>query len=171
MSDFAEEQERQAQLVSQTLQEALTSLISESFGSWEEIHKQIILPAIQLSMKLRLSTSDYILTSRRFVKDSGPGSSVYVYEIKDSSMIDVTTQKVIRPDSNLKIAEDGRIGQEMLVLTPALLREQGDGKRRILVCKPTVLVKLDEPMGKRSRGIKALGSWTPSWLSGDDQAD
>ena len=171
MENFAEEQQRQAQLVSQTLQEALASLVSESFGSWEEIHKQIVLPAIQLSTKLRLSTSDYLLTSRRFVKDSGPGSSVFVYEVKDSSMIDITTQKMIRPDSNLKIAEDGRIGQEMLVLAPAVLREQKGGKSRILVSKPTVLVKLDEPMGKRSRGIRALGAWTPSWFGGDEPAE
>lgn len=171
MESFAEEQERQAQLVSQTLQEALTSLVSESFGSWQEIHKQIILPAIELSTKMRLSTSDYVLTSRRFVKDSGPGSSVFIYEVKDSSMIDITTQKIIRPDSNLKIAEDGRIGQEMLVLTPALLRDQKEGKNRVLVCKPTVLVKLDEPMGKRSRGIRALGAWTPSWFGGDEPVE
>ena len=168
MEKFAEEQKRQAQLVSQTLHEALASLVSESFGSWQELHEQIVSPAIQLSTKLRLSTSDYVLTSRRCVKDSGPGSSVFVYEVKDSSMIEITTQKIIRPDSNLKIAEDGRIGQEMLMLTPALLRDQKDGKSRVLVCKPTVLVKLDEPMGKRSRGIKALGAWTPSWFGGDE---
>ena len=171
MENFVEEQERRAQLVSQTLHEALASLVSESFGSWQEIHKQIVLPAIQLSTKLRLSTSDYVLTSRRFVKDSGPGSSVFIYEVKDCSMIDITTQKIIRPDSNLKIAEDGRIGQEMLVLTPALLRDQKDGKSRVLVCKSTVLVKLDEPMGKRSRGIRALGAWTPGWFGGEEPAE
>ena len=81
-----------------------------------------------------------------------------MHEIEDSSMIDIATQKIIRPDSNLRVADDGRIGQEMLVLTPALLRDQKDGKSRILICKPTILVKLDEPMGKRSRGVRALAS-------------
>ena len=171
MEGFTKEQERQAQLVSQTLQEALASLVPDSFGSWEDIHKQIVQPAVQLSTKLRLSTSDYHFASRRFAKESGPGSSVFVYEVKDSSMIDITTQKIIRPDSNLKTAEDGHIGQEMLVLTPALLRDQKDGKSRLLICKPTVLVKLDQPMGKRSRVNRALGSWTLSLLGGDIATD
>ena len=83
-------------------------------------------------------------------------------------MIDLTTAKVIRPDSVLKIAEDGRIGEEMLVVSPALVRDQKDGPAKVMVCKPTVLVRLDEPMGRRSRGIRALGAWTPSWLGGDD---
>lgn len=85
-------------------------------------------------------------------------------------MIDIMTHKVIRPDSVLKVAEDGKIGEEMLIVSPALLRVQKDGKGKVLICKPTILVKLDEPMGKRSRGIKALGSWTPSWFGGDEAA-
>lgn len=171
VENFAEEQQRQAELVSQTLHEALSALMTESLGSWREIYQQIILPAIQLSVKMRLSTTDYRLASRRFAKESGQGSKIFVYEVKDSSMIDITTQKIIRPDSNLKVADDGRIGQEMLVITPALLRDQKDGRSRILICKPTVLVKLDEPMGKRSRGMRALGAWTPSWFGSDDAAD
>lgn len=84
-------------------------------------------------------------------------------------MVDITTHKIIRPDSMLKIADDGRIGEEMLVISPALVRDQQEGKGRVLVCKPSVLVKLDEPMGKRGRGgIRALGAWTPSWLGGDE---
>ena len=87
-------------------------------------------------------------------------------------MMDLTTHKVIRPDSVLKVAENGRIGEEMLVVCPALVRDPKEdgakGNGRAMVCKPTVLVKLDEPMGKRSRGIRALGAWTPSWLVGDD---
>ena len=100
-------------------------------------------------------------------------------------MVDLATNKVIRPDSVLKIAEDGRIGEEMLIVQPSLLRIQsgdggvgeGGGRGRdsgkaksgsnITLCKPTVLVKLDEPMGKRSRGIKALGDWTGSWFGSD----
>ena len=170
MDSFAAEQQRQGELVSQTLHEALSALMTESIGGWEEIHKQFVLPAIQLSVKLRLSTTDYRLASRRFAKESGQGANVFVHEIKDSSTIDIATQKIIRPDSNLKVADDGRIGQEMLVLTPALLRDQKGGISRILICKPTILVKLDEPMGKRSRGVRALASWTPGWFGSDAAA-
>ena len=97
-------------------------------------------------------------------------------------MIDITTHKVIRPDSVLKVAQDGRIGEDVLVVSPALVRDRdqkddgngngnGSGKGKVMVCKPTVLVKLDEPMGKRSRGIRALGAWTPSWFGGDEEVE
>jgi len=173
MDTFIEEQESQAQLVSQTLQSALSHLISEtpdSANGWEDLHKQVILPAIKLATKLRLSTADYRLISHIFHKDSNRNGSVFVYEIKDARMMDIMTHKPIRPDSVLKVAEDGRIGEEKLVVSPALLRVQKDGKGKVLICKPTILVKLDEPMGKRSRGIKALGAWTPSWFGGDETA-
>lgn len=172
MDTFIEEQESQAQLVSQTLHSALSHLMSNSLNSdesWEDLHNQIILPAIQLSTKLRLSTADYRLTSHIFHRDpSQSAASVFVFEIKSATMIDITTHKVIRPDSVLKVADDGRIGEEKLVVSPALLRLHRVGKGKVLVCKPTMLVKLDEPMGKRSRGIKALGAWTPSWFGGDE---
>ena len=80
-------------------------------------------------------------------------------------MMDNATHKVIRADSNVRVAEDGRIGEEMFVVAPGMVRGGEAGK--VVLTKPIVLVKLDEPMGKRAgRGIKALGAWTPSWFSG-----
>ncbi|CAD6591487.1 MAG: hypothetical protein ASARMPREDX12_005190 [Alectoria sarmentosa] len=171
MSNFVEEQNRHAKMASETLSEALSALVSKPANdesSFEELHKQIILPAIQLATKLRLSTTDYRLIFHPFTRDPSKSTTAYHYEIQNSSMMDIMTHKIIRPDSILKVAEDGRIGEEMLVVSPALVRNQRDGNGRVMVCKPTVLIKLDEPMGKRSRGIRALGAWTPSWLGGDD---
>ena len=96
MDSFADEQQQQGELLSQTLHEALSALMTESLGGWEEIHKQFVLPTIQLAVKLRLSTIDYRLASRRFANESGQGSKVFVHEIEDSSMIDIATQKIIR---------------------------------------------------------------------------
>lgn len=173
MDYFIEEQERQAQVLSQTLHLALSHLISDSpptEADYQDLHTQIILPAIHLSTKLRLSTADYKLIPHIFHRDPTQAATVFMFEIKNSCMIDISTHKILRPDSVLKVAPDGRIGEEKLVVSPALLRVHGDGKGRVLVCKPTVLVKLDEPMGKRGRGIKALGAWTPSWFGADEAA-
>ena len=74
-------------------------------------------------------------------------------------MIDIATHKVLRPDTSvLKVAENGRIGEEVFVIAPALVRHQKVRNGKVLVCKSTVLVKLDEPMAKRGRGIQALGT-------------
>ena len=178
MPTFIEEQNRQARLATDALSAALNALVSPSADSprpthenndSEDLHTQIILPSIQLANKLRLSTVDYRLLFRPFARDPGKASTAYHYEIPNASMVDLQTHKVIRPDSGLKVGDDGRIGEDVLVVSPALVRDSKDGGRgKVLVCKPTVVVKLDEPMGKRSRGIRALGAWTPSWFFGDD---
>ena len=171
MPSFLSEQARQAKLASQSLALALSALVSASPNDdpslEEEVHKQIIQPTMHLATKLRLSTTDYRLAFHPFSRGAGESTTAYHYEIQNCCMMDIMTHKIIRPDSILKVAEDGRIGEEMLVVSPALVRDQKDGKGKIMVCKPTVLVKLDEPMGKRAR-IRALGAWTPSWLGGDE---
>ncbi|CAF9922409.1 hypothetical protein IMSHALPRED_005680 [Imshaugia aleurites] len=171
MDNFIEEQNRQAKIASQTLSEALSALISDTANdasSPDSLHAQIIQPTVHLATQLRLSTTTYRLFFHPFTRDAKKRSTAHHHEIPNSSMIDMATHKMIRPDSVLKIGADGRIGEEMLVVSPALVREQEDGKGKVMVCKPTVLVKLDEPMGKRGRGIRALGAWTPSWLGGEE---
>lgn len=178
MESFIQEQTRQSQLIAQTLQSALSTLTTTTPGSptgWETLHTQIIHPAVQFANKLRLSTTSYRLIPHIFIKDKDRSSTqqphataAYAYEIKDSTMIDIATHKILRPDSALKVGEDGRIGEEVVVIAPALLRLLREGKGKVLVCKPIVLVKLDEPMVKRGRGIKALGAWTPSWFGGEE---
>ena len=76
-------------------------------------------------------------------------STVFKQELQQCEMMDLTSHKTIRADNILKVDNDGRIGEQMLCVQPALF---------LLVeflCKPTILVKLDEPMVQRPWGIKA----------------
>ncbi|KAL6714235.1 hypothetical protein ACLMJK_007658 [Lecanora helva] len=175
---FNAEQSRQACLVSDTLYSALSHLTHSSSeknsNSYDSLHRSITQPAIALSNKVHLSPGSYKFTAP---VDS---AQICIYHTKSMHLLDLQSCKPIRAESTLKIREDdGRIGEEMLVIAPALVRTQasrdvnegsedaeGRGKSSKLVSKATVLVKLDEPMGKRSRGIKALGAWTPSWFGG-----
>ena len=179
MPSFLTEQTQQAELLSQTLQSALSPLTNSTHADfnpgegWESLHTQIVLPALALHTKLRLSTSStYNFTSNLFTnRDPAKRHHVFIYEAKDAHFIDISTHKMIRHDSALnKIAEDGKIGEEMLVISPALLRivSEGEKRRKVLVAKPNILVKLDEPMMKKSRGMgmRAMGLLTPAWLGG-----
>ena len=148
---------------------------------WEELHKQVIQPAIELATAMRLSMTDYEVISRGVGIGGGGGRNtdgssennniVHHNEIGHYQMIDNATHKIIRPDSTLKISDEGRIGIELLTVTPALMRTKNDGIHRNVLCKPTILVKLDEPMGKRSKIMKPLGSWTPNWFGGDSSVE
>ncbi|KAL9130080.1 MAG: hypothetical protein Q9217_001639 [Psora testacea] len=171
MEAFAEEQNGQAEAFAQSLHSTLSTMLStsEENENWKELHKKIIKPAIRLANAIRVSTTDYQLFSHLFARPHGQPHAIHRNEIQHYQMMDNTTHKVIRPDSNLKTAPDGKIGEEMFVVSPGMVRSQRDGVDKVVLCKPTILVKLDEPMGKRGRGIKALGAWTPSWLSAGDE--
>ena len=120
---------------------------------WEKLHKQVVLPAIEIATAMRVSMTDYQLETRLFKKAPEKANAIYHNEIQHYQLVDNATHKIVRPDSTLKTADDGRIGEELLVVSPALLRKK-DENHRAIICKPTILIKLDEPMGKRSKGIK-----------------
>lgn len=161
LDEFRDEQRMQAVHISQSLHKSLSYLLPEFEGKkegWKELHDQLVFPAVQASVSIRLSTTNYRITSR--IMKSDQNTAVYVYEVPSYEMMDIMSHKIIRPDSIIKVADDGRIGEQILVIQPALLRDQKEGNGSVLLCKPTVLIRLDEPMGRRNRSaIKGITSW------------
>ena len=170
VDDFVVARIQQGEALAKSLYSALARMLCGADvdvheDGWEELHKQVVLPAIELATAMRLSMTNYQMVPRLFNRAPDKATSIYHSEIQHYQLIDNATHKIVRPDSELKIANDGRVGVELLVVSPALLRRK-DEDQRTIICKPAVLVSLDEPMGKRSKQKKALG-WAPSWLGGD----
>lgn len=162
MREFSDGQESQAIAISHSMHKILSFLlptIERKEEGWKQLYDQLVIPAIHTAMSIRLSTTNYRIVSP-IAKSSDHAKVIYINEIQRYELIDIMSQKIIRADSNLKVAEDGRIGEQVLVIQQALLRDQKDGGASVLLCKPTVLVRLDEPMGRRNRGtMRALQSW------------
>ncbi|KAL8884324.1 MAG: hypothetical protein Q9215_007597 [Flavoplaca cf. flavocitrina] len=172
---FQSEQQRQATIVSKDLWAALTYLLPElttdGKSGWKRLHETVTSPAVQLATNMRFSTSCYrIIAHLPRSSSASPGHSNVIYhpDIQRYTILDVATQKVLRQDSVLKVAEDGRIGEHVMVLQPLLLRMQRDTHGGIALCKPTVAIKLDEPMAKRAKGVRALGALS-SWFGGEQE--
>ena len=164
--DFCEAQRNQAVIHGKTLYQALSYFLpdlEERSEGWKSLYEQVIVPALQFSNSIHLSTVDYLILTR-LPKPADKPTAVFRYELQRCEMMDLTSHKMIRPDNILKTDEDGRIGEQMLCVQPALLRTQRNSANSIILCKPVLLVKLDEPMARRARGIKA--SFT-SWLGGE----
>lgn len=160
--DFKEQQRAQAISSAKSLHAALSYLLPDAEtkkDGMKELLDHVIYPAIQVSTSMRMSTTTYRMTTRLANKNPDHNLIMYAHELQRCHMVDVASHKIIRPDSALKVAEDGRIGEQMLVLQPALLRIQREGGSNLVLCKPTMLVRLDEPMGRRNKGIRALQSW------------
>lgn len=168
--DFREAQRSQAILhcksLYQTLSYLLPDLEARSDG-WNSFYEQIFVPALQFSNSIHLATVDY-QTLTRLPKPADKPTTIFRHEMQRCEMMDLSSHKLIRPDNILKMGDDGRIGEQMLCVQPALLRTQRNSVNSIMLCKPIILVKLDEPMARRSRGIKA--SFT-SWLGGGEHVE
>ena len=171
VDEFAAARAEQGNALAQSLYSALAHMlggvdVTILEEGWKELHKQIVLPAVELVTAIRLSMVDYQFVARLFNKGPEKEHTIFRNEIQHYQLVDNATHKIIRPDSALKIAEDGRIGDELLIVSPALLRKK-DKDHRAIISKPTVLVKLDQPMEKRNRGVKGFGSFVSSFLGGD----
>jgi len=163
MPDLHTEQLHQATAVSNSLHTLLSPLLPPpSDSAAKTLHDTITLSAIKLASALRLSTSDYRLWTRSPTSEN-KSLPIYISAIQKASLADMATNKILRPDSILKVNEEGRIGEEMLIVTPSLLRTEKERGTSVLLVKPNVLVRLDEPMGRRGR-MKGLGEWAGSWF-------
>ncbi|KAL8896795.1 MAG: hypothetical protein Q9207_007533 [Kuettlingeria erythrocarpa] len=183
---FQTEQARLATTVSQDLFTALTYLLpeiaTEADSGWKRLHDTITMPAVHLATNMRFSTSVYRIITRlpRISSPSSASSSsaqqqqqhdnhiIYHPDIQRYTIIDIATQKVLRPDSVLKVADDGRIGEHVMVVQPLLLRMQKDSAAGVALAKPAVAVRLDEPMAKRGKGgVGKMAGWASSWFGGE----
>ena len=186
MPDFTAEQDRLSLAFSQSLIATLATLLHPS-SPLDDLHTRITLPAIRLSNTLRTAAtatiSTYDFFNHLFARSNAQPFAVFRNEVAHYQLVDVATQKFVKGDSNVRVREsDGRIGEEMFVVSPGMVRsveadgdeerrERGRRKERTVLVKPVVLVKLDEPMGKRGKGPgvglnRALGAWTGGWFGG-----
>ncbi|KAL9604700.1 MAG: hypothetical protein Q9219_000420 [cf. Caloplaca sp. 3 TL-2023] len=187
---FQTEQHHKATAVSKDLFTALTYLLPEIAThedvGWKRLHERITIPAVQLATNMRFSTSVYRTISHvpRPSSSSSPSNNnnnqtssppsstnnttLFHPDLTRHTLIDLATQKHLRADSALKVADDGRIGESVFVLQPLLLRMQRDTNGGVALCKLCVAVRLDEPLVKRrGGGVGKLGAWAGSWFGGE----
>ena len=169
---FVAARAEQSEVVAKSLYSALAHMLGGTDVTvpeegWKDLHKQVVLPAVSLSTAIRVSMEDYHFVPRLFCKAPETANIIYHNEIQHYQLIDNGTHKIIKPDSSLKINEDGRIGNKLLIVSPALLRKK-DSDHSVIISKPTILIKLDQPMEKCNKGVKGLGSFVSSFLGGED---
>lgn len=169
MPEFFDEQRQQAAAVSQSLYAAISRLLPEAQTNdtgWRVLHEDITLPTLRLATTLRISPSSYRLS---YPSPSSKAAPIYMSAIPRATLTDLATNKLIRPDSLLKPNSEGRIGEEVLIISPTLVRieeaKEGERAKNIMLVKPNVVVRLDEAMGRRNKGgMRGLGEWAGSFF-------
>lgn len=108
-------------------------------------YEQVLLPAVRLANKMRLSTSDFLL----LIPDSLTTTCkpVTMESLKMHKMVDIKSGRQLKPDSAVAADKDGVIGKIVICLEPDL-RRIIKGKVKTLL-QGTFLVELNHPLGKR----------------------
>ena len=128
-------------------------------GAMKRFHAQITLPAVAFASALRRSTSRYCFT---FIPASKEKSTVrptllttgnkpravYGHDIRVFNLIDMDSGKALKADQQITANKDGIIGEQAMIVHPALCRSVRDGPD-VALGKPLVLVKLLQPLHRR----------------------
>ena len=73
---------------------------------------------------------------------------VTLHDLSETKMIDIKSGKHLRAESQVVPGDGGEIGDQLLVLAPALLRRQS-GKKSIRLTQELILVELYKPLGRQ----------------------
>lgn len=109
--------------------------------------------AADLAKNVRLSPATYYYQCRCNVGASffGPGNH-------DFKIIDQASAQLVRTSDTFKVTtRDGRIGEMLCVVQPALVRKGKNGGRDITLVKATILCNLDHPVVRRKKTKQVSG--------------
>ncbi|MCJ1392988.1 hypothetical protein MMC18_005860 [Xylographa bjoerkii] len=132
-------------------------------SAMERFHFHITLPAIDLACNLRRSLIHYYFvydiyegqrpSIRPGLALQKKGRPVDQAERGKINIVDIDSHKTLKPSQALALMQDGKIGEEIMLIHPALCRRKGDGDE-VTLRKSLHLVTLLEPLPIRVRKDK-----------------
>lgn len=127
--------------------------VVESEPSQKNLFEKVIEPAVDLAVKIQTSAAEYRFNPRIAMKGQLGRRSVTSSDIPDFKIVDIKSGKHLRADSQVVPDNNGRIGDRLLILTPALVRCR-PGSRSVRLSQEAILVELNSPLGRRRRSIR-----------------
>ncbi len=112
--------------------------------------EEIFVPALGVSNHIKSSRSVFHIFTRT-EKPTDNSTAMFIHELEECEMRDITTGRNVGAKNIGKVGQDGRIGEEMLWVQSGLLKRWLNHPDTRVLCKPVILVKLDEPLAKLGR--------------------
>ncbi|OQU95465.1 hypothetical protein CLAIMM_01667 [Cladophialophora immunda] len=108
--------------------------------------RQIVKEAADLANNIRQSTAEYEF-------DFTVDSQLIEEKVKDFMIIDCDTGSTLGYSAVPVAGPGGRVGHVLFLVYPAFVRKSADSSKRIVLVKPTIVVKFDQPVrrGKKSK--------------------
>lgn len=123
-------------------------LIKKGQERLQELFNKVVSPAVKLATIIQTSSSTYesVPKMETFFHF---GSRIFTQQdLSIFKLVDVATGKTLKPDSPVQPNEEGQIGTPIMILAPALYRQE-PGQDALLRVKQVVLVQLFKPLGRR----------------------
>lgn len=155
MQDQGFQRDREAHLVKlgRNVENAFKKLLSKTH--WPQLDGRKLLAVITQAADLT-GRIDSVSTSYTWVYMFDPESSneVHVLKTEDWDMytvIDAETGRTIRGQSAVKSGKDGCFGHKLCTISPALIREEKDKQKDLVLVKQSILVKLENPLARSAK--------------------
>ena len=111
--------------------------------------KNVVVEAAELAKNIRLSVASCWFVFEFPAKDPPNGRILFSADLEDYIVINLATGQPIRGVQTIIAGPDGRVGEVLCCIHPALKRKGGKNGKDIVVAKATILVKFDYAPAKR----------------------
>jgi hypothetical protein len=112
---------------------------------------KIVTEAAELSRSIRLSPAFYEFEIDFVPRDSMHSRVLYGADLERYKAVDNASGQPIRGVKNVVIGINGRIGEKLCVIHPALKRRGKSVEKDVVLVPTTILVKLDLPAIPRGK--------------------
>ncbi len=117
--------------------------------------QDITTTAAKLASKIATASDRYSMKYSFRPSHSTEARQLYTNMLGDYSLIDIETGQTVTSAFTITSRKDGRVGEMLAVILPALERVQED-VMAVIVVKSTILVRFDQPVQRKGRA-KAKG--------------
>lgn len=123
--------------------------IQDRKDSLERLHDQVVLPTVKLAVTMKTSSSCYKFYPAEGMDLSTRWDLARTEFIHGYKFVDLDTRKTLKSNSFFTLDENGNLGKPLFLFEPGLAR-LGDGmKQDVQLYRPSFLLKLYTPLGKR----------------------
>ena len=108
--------------------------------------RKLFTEAADLATNIRLSPTTYLFSSEHDL-----GEPLFTGDIQGLKIINQASGQPIRSLDIIEATQDGKIGEKLCVVHPALVRKGKESGDDITLVKPTVLCNFDCPVTRRKK--------------------
>jgi hypothetical protein len=103
--------------------------------------RNVFRDAADLARNIRLSQANY-----QYAGSCNTVETLFLDEVRRFQIIDQASAQPVRTSDTVTGRRDGRIGEKLCVVQPALVRKGKNGGRDITLVRATILCNLDQPV-------------------------